>query len=92
LWHDRPVDLTFGEFRVVALLALSGRDITYREIYDALRGENFVAGDGPQGYRANVRALIKRIREKFQGADDGFAAIEAFPGFGYRWVAERGGA
>jgi two-component system, OmpR family, response regulator ChvI len=84
-WRGHAVDLTFGEYRVVDLLARSGRDLSYREIYDALRGENFVAGDGPDGYRANVRALIKRIREKFLAIDPAFVAIANYPGFGYRW-------
>lgn len=87
-WRGKPVDLTFGEYRVVELLATSGRDLSYREIYDALRGENFIAGEGPDGYRANVRALIKRIREKFLAVDPSFAAIANYPGFGYRWTAE----
>lgn len=87
-WRERSVELTFGEYRVVELLATSGRDLSYREIYDALRGENFIAGEGPDGYRANVRALIKRIREKFLIVDPNFAAIANYPGFGYRWTAE----
>ena len=87
-WRGQPVELTFGEYRVVELLATSGRDLSYREIYDALRGENFIAGEGPDGYRANVRALIKRIREKFLTVDPAFAAIANYPGFGYRWTAE----
>jgi two-component system response regulator ChvI len=40
---------------------------------------------GPEGYRANVRALVKRIRQKFAEADANFAAIENYPGYGYRW-------
>lgn len=87
-WREQPVELTFGEYRVVELLATSGRDLSYREIYDALRGENFIAGEGPDGYRANVRALIKRIREKFLAVDPNFASIANYPGFGYRWTAE----
>lgn len=87
-WRGQPVELTFGEYRVVELLATSGRDLSYREIYDALRGENFIAGEGPDGYRANVRALIKRIREKFLAVDPDFSAIANYPGFGYRWTAE----
>jgi two-component system response regulator ChvI len=87
-WRGTKVDLTFGEFRVVELLVRSGRDVTYREIYDALHGENFIAGEGTEGYRANVRALIKRIREKFTEADPSFGAIANYPGFGYRWVGE----
>lgn len=85
-WRGCTIELTFGEFRVVSLLAQAGRDVTYREIYDALRGENFIAGDGAEGYRANVRALIKRLREKFSAVDPTFGAIANYPGFGYRWV------
>ncbi len=84
-WHERPVSLTLGEFKSVALMVRAGRDVSYREIYDALRGENFAAGQGPDGYRANVRALIKRVRQKFIAIDPNFDAIENFPGFGYRW-------
>ncbi|MDY0881230.1 response regulator transcription factor [Dongia soli] len=84
-WRDKVVELTLGEFRAVELLATSGRDVSYREIYDTMRGENFIAGAGPEGYRANVRALVKRIRQKFTEADSGFTAIENYPGYGYRW-------
>lgn len=84
-WQGKAVELTLSEFRAVELLARAGRDIGYREIYDAMRGENFLAGAGPEGYRANVRALVKRIRQKFNDIDPGFAAIVNYPGFGYRW-------
>jgi len=84
-WKGAPVDLTYGEFRVVDLLARAGRDVGYRELYDVLRGEDFIAGDGPDGYRANVRATIKRIRQKFVQVDADFEAIGNYPGFGYRW-------
>lgn len=84
-WSDKVVELTLGEYRAVQLLATSGRDVSYREIYDTMRGENFIAGAGPEGYRANVRALVKRIRQKFAEADGTFAAIENYPGYGYRW-------
>ena len=86
-WQSQPVNLTLGEFKSVALMVRAGRDVSYREIYDALRGENFAAGQGPDGYRANVRALIKRVRQKFIAVDPNFDAIENFPGFGYRWRA-----
>jgi two-component system, OmpR family, response regulator ChvI len=91
-WGGQTVALTLGEFKAVALLAGAGRDVGYREIYDSLKGENFVAGQGPEGYRANVRALIKRVRQKFIGVDPAFDAIENFPGFGYRWRALDRGA
>lgn len=85
-WNGQQVDLTHGEFKVVHLLAQRiGRDVGYREIYDAIRGAGFEAGHGPDGYRANVRAMVKRIRQKFRDLDPGFDAIETYPGFGYRW-------
>ncbi len=31
--------------------------------------------------------MIKRIRRKFESLDEGFTAIENYPGFGYRWRA-----
>lgn len=86
-WGEKIIELTLGEYRAVQLLATSGRDVSYREIYDTMRGENFIAGAGPEGYRANVRALVKRIRQKFTEADASFAAIENYPGYGYRWKA-----
>ena len=52
-----------------------------------MRGEDFVAGAGSDGYRANVRRFIRRIRRKFGEVDEDFDEIENFPGFGYRWRA-----
>lgn len=86
LWRDTEVPLTVSEFRIVALMAgRAGRDVRYRDIYDLVRGEGFTAGQGPDGYRQNVRTFIKRIRQKFRDIDSGFEAIENYPGFGYRW-------
>lgn len=85
-WRGNQIDLTLTEYRVTRLLAArAGRDVSYREIYDLVRGEGFRAGSGEQGYRANVRALIKRIRQKFRDVDPSFDLIENYPGFGYRW-------
>lgn len=90
-WRSEQVDLTLGEFRVVQLLAeRAGRDVSYREIYDVVRGEGFLAGSGPEGYRANVRALVKRVRQKFRAVDEGFDVLENYPGFGYRWARDAG--
>ncbi|MBI3707880.1 MAG: response regulator transcription factor [Proteobacteria bacterium] len=87
LWQGQRVDLTLTEFKVARLLAARpGRDVSYREIYDVMRGEGFRAGVGDEGYRANVRALIKRVRQKFKAIDPGFVSLENYPGFGYRWV------
>jgi two-component system response regulator ChvI len=90
IWAGRSVDLTLTEFKILTLLAeRAGHDVGYREIYDLVHGKDFVAGHGSEGYRANVRTFIKRIRKKFRDVDPGFDHIENYAGFGYRWTAER---
>ena len=85
-WRGRDVPLSRAEFDVVTLLAeKSGHDIGYRQLYDVVRGYGFLAGQGEDGYRANVRAMIKRIRRKFAELDPSFTALQNYPGFGYRW-------
>jgi two-component system response regulator ChvI len=89
LWDGREVALSRAEFDVVLhLAAQAGHDVGYRAIYDVIKGEGFLAGAGEDGYRANVRAMIKRIRRKFEEIDPGFAGLETYPGFGYRWRAD----
>jgi two-component system, OmpR family, response regulator ChvI len=62
-WKDADLDLSLGEYNIVYLLASNvGRYVTYRAIYDRLHYEGFIAGDGADGYRANVRSAIKRLR------------------------------
>lgn len=86
-WSGQQVDLTLTEFAMVrCLVQNAGKDVRYRELYDLLRGEDFAAGQGTDGYRANVRAFIKRIRRKFERIDAEFDEIETYPGFGYRWA------
>ena len=86
-WKGVQVGLTLTEFNIVKHLSeQSGRDVSYRKLYDLVHGEGFSAGDGEIGYRTNVRALIKRIRQKFQDVDPRFARIKNYPGFGYRWL------
>jgi two-component system response regulator ChvI len=86
-WNDVDVGLTLGEYKIVHLLASNvGHHVTYRAIYDCLRHEGFIAGSGHEGYRANVRTAIKRIRSKFRHCDTAFAEIENYTAFGYRWV------
>jgi len=88
LWQGARVDLTLTEFKIVHHLAMrAGTDIRYRDIYDLVHGEGFVAGAGDDGYRSNVRTFIKRIRQKFRDVDEDFDAIATYTGFGYRWVA-----
>ncbi|MSO77562.1 MAG: response regulator transcription factor [Alphaproteobacteria bacterium] len=85
-WNGHRVGLTLTEFKVVQLLAASaGHDVPYRDIYDRVRGAGFTAGTGPEGYRANVRTLVKRIRQKFALIDPEFGALKTYSGFGYRW-------
>jgi two-component system response regulator ChvI len=90
-WKTLAVPLTHTEFKVVRHLAMgAGRDASYREIYDLMRGEGFKAGQGEDGYRTNVRAIVKRVRQKFRDIDPEFEALENYSGFGYRWRDERG--
>jgi two-component system response regulator ChvI len=90
-WNDLDVGLTLVEYNIVHhLVSNAGRWVTYRAIYDRVHYEGFVGGSGPDGYRINVRGIIKRIRKKFQRCDDTFAEIENFVGFGYRWASPTG--
>ena len=89
-WAGTAIDLTLTEFKIIALLALrTGEDVSYREIYDLVHGKNFVAGYGDEGYRANVRTFIKRIRKKLRDVDPEFEHIHNYAGFGYRWLAHK---
>jgi two-component system, OmpR family, response regulator ChvI len=86
MWAGKTVDLTLTEFKILVLLAeKAGQDVGYRDIYDLVHGKNFVAGHGAEGYRANVRTFIKRIRKKFRDIDPHFDHIQNYAGFGYRW-------
>ncbi|MEM1019458.1 MAG: response regulator transcription factor [Pseudomonadota bacterium] len=92
-WKDIDVPLTLTEFKMVRYMAeQDGRDVDYRSLYDLVHGEGFTAGEGEHGYRANVRAFIKRIRQKFRAVDDTFDCIGNYPGFGYRWQSEGAGS
>ena len=85
-WNGVDLGLTIGEYKIVELLASRpGHFFTYRAIYDRLRHEGFVAGEGPRGHWANVRSAIKRIRNKFRAFDPAFDEIENYTGFGYGW-------
>ena len=85
-WNQVDVGLTLGEYNVVHLLASkAGTFVTYRTLYDRLTYEGFIAGIGDEGYRANVRSAIKRIRNKFRACDAAFDEIENYTGFGYSW-------
>jgi two-component system, OmpR family, response regulator ChvI len=85
-WNGVDLGLTIGEYKVVELMASRpGHFFTYRAIYDRLRHEGFVAGEGPRGHWANVRSAIKRLRNKFRAFDPAFEEIQNYTGFGYAW-------
>jgi len=86
-WKGSTIDLTLTEFRMVSQLALKpGEDVSYRELYDLVHGKDFLAGSGADGYRANVRTFIKRIRKKFRDVDLEFDQVRNYAGFGYQWI------
>jgi two-component system response regulator ChvI len=86
-WNDVDVGLTLVEYNIAHLLASNaGRWMTYRAIYDRVHYEGFIGGGGADGYRTNVRGIIKRMRKKFLQCDETFAEIDNFVGLGYRWA------
>jgi two-component system, OmpR family, response regulator ChvI len=86
LWNEVDVGLTVSEYDIVHFLASNvGNYETYRAIYDLQYYEGFVAGQGNQGYRTNVRSAIKRIRKKFCKLDPTFAEIQNSTTRGYCW-------
>jgi two-component system response regulator ChvI len=88
-WAGTLTSLTLTEFKIVALLALrTGEPVPYREIYDVVHGKDFAAGHGGEGYRANVRTFITRIRTKFRAVDPEFEHIRNYTGFGYQWTGD----
>jgi two-component system response regulator ChvI len=92
-WRGREIKLTATEFRMVLVFAeRAGRELSYRTLYDLVHGTGIVAGRGDCGFRDNVRHFVQRIRDKFSKVDPGFAAIETYQGFGYRWRADGDGA
>ena len=92
-WNQVDVGLTLGEYKIVHLLVSNvGSFVTYRSLYDRLHYEGFIAGSGKDGFRANVRSAIKRIRNKFRACDPAFDEIENYNGFGYCWRKPSGKA
>jgi two-component system response regulator ChvI len=86
-WKDIDVGLTLVEYNIVRLLTeKAGHWVTYRAIYDRVHYEGFIGGTGQDGYRVNVRGIIRRIRKKFLRCDETFAEIDNFGGLGYRWT------
>lgn len=92
-WKGKEIPLSVTEFKLVDFMARrAGQDLRYRDLYNLVHGEGFVAGYGAEGYRSNVRAFVKRIREKFRAVDPEWDVIENYSGFGYRWRERDTGA
>jgi len=88
-WNGLNLDLTLGEYNTVELLVRNaGHYVCNRTIYDIMRTPCLAAGDGPEGYRVNVRSAIRRVRNKFRAVDPLFDAIDTYTAFGYRWRIE----
>ncbi|GEP61880.1 response regulator transcription factor [Reyranella soli] len=85
LWRGRDIGLTVSEYKVLALLVADGAPQTYRAIYDTVHFAGFIAGAGEHD-TTNVRAFMKRIRQKFVAVDPGFSAIKNVRFVGYRWL------
>lgn len=89
VWNGETIRVSASEYKVIRhLVDRTGHYVDHREIYDLIRGKGFSAGLGPEGYRTNVRAFVKRVRAKFKMADQTFEQIESQPGVGYRWRAD----
>jgi two-component system OmpR family response regulator len=78
-WDAKPVDLTLTEFWLVHALARFPGHVKNRE---QLMQEAHVVVDD-----STITSHVKRIRQKFQGLDPAFGAIETAYGLGYRWNA-----
>jgi two-component system OmpR family response regulator len=76
-WDGKTVDLTLTEFWLVHSLARFPGHVKDRE--QLMRDAHIVVDD------ATITSHVKRIRRKFQAADERFAAIESVYGLGYRW-------
>ena len=88
-WNGLDVGVSYREYNLVHMLVSDvGQYKTYRAIYDRLHYVGFIAGSGNDGYRANVRTVIKRIRNKFRAIDPAFDEIESYTGFGYCWRSQ----
>ena len=92
-WRGQRLEFTVSEIKIILALAeRPGVCLSYREVYDAVRGQGFHVGDGPNGHRNAARTHVKRIRNKLRNIDPTFDQIETRPGFGYLWRTAPGSA
>lgn len=86
LWNGHVIDLTATErLMLLILVRRAGVFVDLLELHEAHRGPNFAAGNGPEGYKTNVRSVIRHIRMKFRNVDPDFDEIKTKNSFGYAW-------
>ena len=78
-WRGVAIPLTLTEFWMVHALAKHPEHVKTRE--QLMRDANLVVDEG------TITSHIKRVRRKFQAADQAFDAIDTVYGMGYRWKA-----
>ena len=82
-WNGLDVGVSYREYNLIHMLVSNvGQYKTYRAIYDRLHYVGFIAGSGSDGYRANVRSVIKRIRNKFRASTRPSTRSRATPASG----------
>lgn len=88
MWDGQNLGFTMTELNVIErLVHVNGEWVSYRTIYDVMKGlPGFIAGEGKEGYRVNVRSCIKRMRKKFEAVDHNFNGIENLQCIGYRLI------
>jgi two-component system response regulator ChvI len=80
-WNGKPIDLTVTEFLMLQSLVRHPGHVKSRKqlMKEGYSHDTYVSD-------RTIDSHIKRLRRKFEEADDKFAAIETVYGVGYRWV------
>jgi two-component system, OmpR family, response regulator len=76
-WRQTNIDLTLTEFWMVYALVQRPGHVKSRQ--QLMQDSQLVVDE------ATITSHIKRVRKKFQAADDAFDHIETVYGMGYRW-------
>jgi len=80
LWRDRHLALTVTEFLLLKALSTRPGHVKSRDqLMNAAYGDSIYVDD------RTIDSHIKRVRQKFKKADDGFDRIETLYGVGYRY-------
>jgi two-component system OmpR family response regulator len=79
-WKGEKIDLTLTEFWIVFSLVKIPGHVKSRD--QLMQEANIFVDDG------TVTSHVKRIRRKFEQADNSFACIETVYGMGYKWLVQ----